>query len=174
MADTQALLEEGFFEELARLSEAYDLYDVFGDVAEERALAYGRAGARAALAPLVWRAAAGEVIDTSSLRELLDVSRQALGQRVERGTLLGLPGERTTLYPVWQFDGTEVRPVVADILAAFRGEVGDDVDPRMIASWAQTPQRELDAETPAAWIVSGRDSDVVVLAAKRAAQALAR
>lgn len=172
MADALALIEEGFREEYWQLLRSYELDHLLKNLTDERALDYGRDAARQALAPLIWRAAAGEVLETEQVRELLGVSRQALAQRVERGTLLGLPAERTTLYPTWQFDGTRVRDVVADVISAFRERLGVTFDPLLIASWAGKSQPELEDHTPAAWISEGRDEKRVVVAAKRTAEAL--
>lgn len=174
MADAYALLVEGFGQELGRLLETYELDRLLKNLPEDQAMTYGREAARSAMAPLIWRAAAGDVLETSAVRELLGVSRQALADRVDRGTLLGLPAERTTLYPTWQFDGTAVRDVVPDVVGAFRARLGESWDPLMVASWARTPQRELEDETPADWLIQGRDEQRVLLAAKRAAEALSR
>ncbi len=174
MADARASLEEAFRKELSDLTRTYDLNGLLDSLPREQARFYGCEAARRALAPLVWRSLAGEVLDTSHLCALLSISRQALAQRVARGKLLGLPSERTTLYPVWQFDGSDVRPVVVDGISSFRAHLGDDVDPLMIASWAQTPQPELDDEKPASRIAEERYWRSVVVSAERAAESLSR
>lgn len=107
---------------------------------------------------------------------MLGVSRQALAKRQKHGSLIGLAGRRSTLFPAWQFDQAKraVRPVVADITAAFRDELGN-ADPAVIASWATTPQHEdLAGSTPADWIANGTDAEWAVRAACRAASRLAQ
>ena len=118
----------------------------------------------------------GDRWDTSTTAEFLGVSRQALHDRVRRGTLLGAPGRGTTWFPTWQFDlgHRQVRPVVAQILHAFEEAFGDRADPLVIASWAQSPQTALDGLSPINWISSAeRDDDAAVVAARRSAAKLA-
>lgn len=175
MADALARLEDGFEAGVVELlSGVPALEDVLQGLSPEQAHRYGRDAARQALAPLVWRAAAGEVLSTEQVRALLGVTRQALHKRVEAGTLLGLPGELTTLYPAWQFERSGVRGVVPAVIAAFRERLGPEYDARMVASWATSGQPDLKGATPAEWLSDGLDPDAVVLAAERAADALVR
>ena len=167
-------LRAGFEEGVERLlAQTPALAHILEDLDAEQIQRYGRDAARQALAPLVWRAAAGDALTTQQIQSLLGVSRQALHKRVAAGTLLGLPAERTTLYPAWQFEGSNVRPVVEEIIAALREGLEGEYDARLVASWAHTGQPELRGRTPAEWLVDGRDSDAVVRAAERAAAALA-
>jgi hypothetical protein len=174
MADSFALLEDGFREGLWRLLKSHHLEPLLGSLSEDQALALGQEAARHALAPLIWRAAVGYVCATELVRELLGIRRPALAQRVDRGPLVGLAGERTTLYPTWQFAGAAVRECVPGIIAAFRDRLGADYDPRLVASWARTPQPELEEQSPAAWLSEGRDEGAAAVAAMRAAEALSR
>lgn len=175
MADAYVQLEAAFEAGVAELVKvAPELDSLLQRLAPEQLDRYGREAARQALASLVWRAAAGDVLTTEQVRVALGVSRQALHKRVEAGTLLGLPGEQTTLYPTWQFSGSQVRPVVSDVIRVFRERLADEYDPRVVASWATTRQPELGGATPAEWLASGRDAEPVVTAAERAGDALAR
>ncbi len=90
------------------------------------------------------------------------------------GTALGLPGSGTTWFPVWQFDlgAHEVRPVVAEVIAAFRDELGP-VESLVIASWATTDQPEL-GMAPEDWLTNGKDAAEVARIARRAASELGR
>ena len=136
----------------------------------------GAEAARNAASFAAWSTAIGDRLDTSQVCDMLDVSRQALAKRQKHGSLIGLAGRRSTLFPAWQFDQVKrtVRPVVADITATFRDELGD-ADPALIASWATTPQHEdLEGSTPADWIASGKDAEWLVRAARRAASLLAQ
>jgi hypothetical protein len=68
-------------------------------------------------------AAEGGVVSTDEATALLSVkSRQAVQQRVRRGTLIGLPlNQTTTVYPIWQFSEKSrdrVLPGLREVLAA--------------------------------------------------------
>lgn len=150
--DALAALEKGFREQLEELWGRHPEIQTTGVAEAEEA---GRGAARHAVAPIVWRSAVGDVWDTSKVTELLGVSRQALAQRIQSRTLLGLRGRGTTLYPTWQFDAERraVRPIVAALLAEFRNAQG--VEPWTVASWATTPQTELRGNTPAELLMKG-------------------
>ena len=162
--DALSAFEQGFRTELGLLWRRHpELADVPVDEAER----LGRAGAQSTVAPVLWRAALGEVWDTSQVTELLGVSRQSLAQRVRSGSMLGLRGRGTTLFPSWQFDSTRraVRPIVASLLAEFRSAEG--VEAWTIASWAMTPQTELRGQTPADLLTKDESAAFDVLAAAR-------
>jgi hypothetical protein len=72
-----------------------------------------------------------------------------------RGMRGGLAAERTTLYPTWQFANSSVRSEVADIIRAFRERLAGKYDARLVASWANAPQPELDHATPSHWPSDG-------------------
>lgn len=149
-----------------------------GDVSDDLLDEARRAGRRLVAAGR-WARLTGERVDTATLRSLLGISRQALHQRIAAGTVLAVPGVSTTWYPTWQLrrpDGgrVEVRSVVTAVLQEFRSQLGSDVDALTLVSWAATEQPELDGSTPQAWIQAERADDAVVLAAGRAAAALAR
>jgi hypothetical protein len=176
MGDALRWIEEGFERELGSI--AHDRLkgnrglELLGDA---EALELGRRGAREALAPLLWKALAGETFDTTQVTDLLDVTRQAINKRVRKGTLLALPGKRTTHFPVWQFDldRREVRSVVQDVLQAFVAVLGE-LDPYVVTSWASSPQHEeLEGLTPQDWLLKGADEEMLKLSAQRAAAALA-
>ena len=142
---------------------------------DEEAMELGRRGAREALAPLLWKDLAGETFDTTQVIDLLDVTRQAINKRVRNGTLLALPGKRTTHFPVWQFDfdRREIRPVVKDVLQIFTAALGE-VDPYVVTSWANSPQHEeLEGLSPLDWITKGADEKMLRVSAQRTAAALA-
>jgi hypothetical protein len=171
-------LEKGFQEELGQiLSEnQHDIRLLLKEqVPEDVALDLGRRAARHALAPLLWKAVVGDVLDTSQVAELLDVSRQALSKRVRNHSLLAIPGRGITYFPTWQFDldRREVRPVVKDVLHLFSEALGD-VEPLTVVSWARSPQHEeLEGLTPQEWIEKGGSNELVAISARRAAAALA-
>lgn len=140
--------------------------------------AHTRESAADLIAPILWRNRIGHTLETGDVVHLLDVSRQAIHKQVRAGKLLGLPGNRTTLFPDWQFDieRRTVRQGVSEVLATFRDRLGDDVDPLLIASWATTRQYEdLDGRTPGDAFRDGPDSVVQLIAsADRTAARLAQ
>ncbi len=164
--------QEGFTERLATLVGRHP--EAVGHLDLDEARELGARGADADLAPLIWAAAVGERWPTTTVTDFLGVTRQALHKRVVNGTALGLPGRGTTLFPVWQFDlgAHEVRPLVAEVITAFRDELGP-VEPLLIASWATTDQPEL-GMAPEEWLANGKDPTELVRIARRAASELGR
>jgi hypothetical protein len=129
-----------------------------GDVAE-----IGRRAADWVVAPVRWRIAVGDVLDTSQLAELLNITRQAIASRVASGSLLALPGRGTRYYPAWQLDvaNHRVRPLVAELLRTWR-RFEPDVEPLTIATWAMT-QNELLGDRSPAEVVAAEDEDEAVV-----------
>ena len=172
MADAEAALSEGFHGHLGRMLARHG--QLLDKVDRREARELGRRAAEAALAPLLWAEAVGDRWDTTETAEFLGVTRQALHDRVKRGTLLGLPGRGVTWFPIWQFDlaGRRARPVVAALLQVFRG-MDRPLEPVEIASWAQVPQPDLDDVAPADWVAEGRPDEAVVASARHSAARLA-
>lgn len=90
--------------------------------------------------------------------ELGDVSRQALNQRVKRGTLLGLPtSDGATVYPVFQFRRrgvrVEIMPGLPSVLKALT-----DQSAWAVAVLLNTAAPELDGATPVEWARRGGDA----------------
>lgn len=173
----QIALEKGFAEELSGVmaEDEQGVVGLLGQLSDGEAMNLGREAARRALAPLVWRAVVGDVLDTTQITELLAVSRQAVAKRVRHHSLLGIPGRGLTYFPTWQFDldRREVRPCVKDVLEIFAEALGH-VDPLLIVSWSRSPQQdELEGLTPQEWISKGESDEAIRLSARRAAAALA-
>jgi hypothetical protein len=170
MSDVIAGWQDGFRERLKVLADRHR--ELVSDLDYEEARRLGAQAADAAVAPLVWNAAVGDRWPTTTVVEFLHVTRQALHKRIANGTILGLPGRGTTWFPVWQFDlhAHAVRPVVAEVIAAFRDDLGS-TDPFVIASWATTHQPELDM-SPEEWLNMGKDPAEVGRIAHRAARDL--
>jgi hypothetical protein len=162
---------EGFQEGLKALGETQD---AVWSTDFEDAKELGRRAATYAVAPILWGEAIGERHDTSAVAHLLGVSRQALAKRVANGSLIGVKGRGTTWFPAWQFDpvGREVRPVVARLVHAFR-DVAPDTDALTIATWATTPQADLEDASPEEWILEGKDEKALLSSARETAQRLA-
>jgi hypothetical protein len=172
MGDAVAGLHAGFGERLVALVDRHK--EAITELTYDEARQLGAQAADAAVAPLVWAVAVGERWPTTTVTEFLHVTRQALHKRVVNGTAVGVPGRGTTWFPVWQFDLAvhEVRPVTAEVIAAFRDELGA-VDPLVIASWATTDQAEL-GMSPEEWLAAGNDPAEVARIARRAAAELGR
>lgn len=97
--------------------------------------------------------------------ELGEVSRQALHQRVQRGTLLALPtSDGATVYPVFQFvrrgEAIGVRPGLRAMLKVLR-----DQDPWAVAVALRASAPELGGAAPVDWEKrGGEESPLVELA----------
>lgn len=176
MGDAVDCLQRGLCEGLAELRSDQQLAGLLAKREEDALLEAGRAAVRLAVAPLLWESRLGPLAPTAEVAARLGVSRQALAKAVQAGRLVGLSAGRTRLFPLWQFRfGPEpgIRPEASEVLAAF-GECFPGITPRVVASWAASPQPELDDKTPAEWLEEGLPLEPVLLAARRAASALAQ
>lgn len=181
MADALASLKEGLERGLSEIVELHgvelDAAIDEGDLESVREI--GRRAAALAASSLLWQhRVGGQLVDTAWVCEHLNVTRQAVAKKVATGQLIALPGGRSRQYPTWQFTAAIDTPalVLADvprIIAAFR-EVYPDTTPVQIAAWANKVQPELEGRTPADWIDTGQPPEPLVLAARRAAAALAQ
>lgn len=100
----------------------------------------------------------GPVYSTRALTSLWRVSREAVSKRARNGGLLVLKVEGENLFPVFQFDGAEVRQDVMAVVKAF----GEHVDPFTIAQWLNTRQVSDGARrTPIEMLDSGAFNEVV-------------
>ncbi len=143
---------------------------------ETAAAGLGAEAARFLIAQHKWATLVGDTLDTAAVRQLLGLTRQALEARRRNGSLLGLASDRSgTLYPRWQFDSRHkrIRPEIASIVSRFRNEARD-VTEATIVSWASAHQADLDGETPADWLVAGKDTQRLLVAATRTAAHLAQ
>jgi hypothetical protein len=120
-----------------------------------------------------WREVLGPLLDIEKVRDLLGLkNRGRVRDLSASGQLLELCSpEGHELYPAFQFDanGTPYSEIPR-VIQIFSGIVGTSY---MIASWFVSPQDLLEGETPAAWLRSGRDSELVFEAARRSAAPLA-
>ena len=126
-----------------------------------------RAAAAVPHAPHAYDLAFGPFYDTTGLTRWLGISRQALSDRVRRGSILACRTEDGHLvYPAFQF-GREgsVRPELVDTLRAFAGHDG-----WAVAAWLTTPTDALEGQSALDWLALGRDTaSVIDLAAADAA-----
>lgn len=136
----------------------------------------GRRAVQLAVSPLIWEERLGAMLDTAQVCQRLGVSRQAVAKAVDSGRLVAIPAGKSRRFPVWQFsfgDTLAIRPQAGGVIASFR-EVYPDFTPLQVASWAMTPQPELEGSTPARWLEKAKPLEPVLTVARRAAAALAR
>lgn len=105
------------------------------------------------------------VVETSLTRgeaaELLDVSEQAVLDRIEAGDLVGLKKGREWRLPSWQFNPDAERgfvPGLAQLCRVFPGGVVS------LTQWATAPNADLDGAAPADELAAGRVARVVRVA----------
>jgi hypothetical protein len=113
-----------------------------------------------------------QVVDASLTRaeaaELLDISEQAVLDRLEAGDLIGLKKGREWRLPAWQFSADAERgfvPGLAKLREVFPGGAVS------MTEWVTSPNVELDGATPADELAAGHVVDVVHAAAAGTAAA---
>ncbi|HEX7322018.1 MAG TPA: hypothetical protein VF299_03650 [Mycobacterium sp.] len=154
-------------ERLRKASEAQLGPEAFGD--PERI-----ADAMVAALPLghVFDEVSGPFYDTAGLSRWLEISRQALHQKVARQAMLACPlDDGTVVYPTWQFlDSGATIPSLAEVLATLAA--GTD-DAWMIALWMRAPSENLDGDRPSDWLRNGGDPRRVIAMARQVASSWA-
>jgi hypothetical protein len=130
---------------------------------------FGRRAALLAASDILWARHLGPAYSTRQVCEMFGSSKQAVSDRVRRGTLLALPsdgGEVT--YPAFQFgpDGQPL-PGVPEVIAALRDVVQT---PHTIAAWLVAPDVELAGSTPVEELRLGRSKIVAEVAQHYAAR----
>jgi hypothetical protein len=133
--------------------------------------AFGADLARLAATRATLEAAVGGHVSVAAAAKILGVgSRQAIHQRIARGTLLAMDVAGQTLLPTYQFHDGQVRPEYIRAAKLLSGAGLSDI---AIVSWFATAQPELEGSTPAEWLTAGRDAARVYDAARHTAAALA-
>ena len=130
---------------------------------------FGRRAALLAASNLLWARHLGPAYPTRLVCELFNCSKQAVNDRVRRGTLLALRTEGGEIvYPVFQF-GTDGQPLpgIAQVIAALRDVVQT---PYTIATWLASPEAELEGRTPIEELRLGRSELVAQVARHYAAR----
>lgn len=94
--------------------------------------------------------------------ELLGISEQAVLDRLESGSVVGLKQGREWRLPAWQFHADAERGMVPGLAQLRRVFPGGLVS---LSDWVTTPNVDLDGSTPLAELAAGR-VDVVLLAAQ--------
>ena len=144
------------------------------NLSPDDARALGRRSARSGLAALIWASKLGDMLNTTEVSNRLGISRQALAKRLAAGTILGIPGRGTTLYPIWQFSPSqdEVRPEIREIFQIFVDELRS-LDAYTVSSWMMTPSDDLRGFSPHHWLIKFDDYGPVYDAARHLASRLA-
>lgn len=102
--------------------------------------------------PSRWDDLLGPFYGPAQVAEVLGgISRQAVAERRQRHTLLGLKtADGHWVYPVFQFDERNaVRAGLADLLQVL---AASGVDDWSLAGWLVSPLRSLDGRTPIEWL----------------------
>ncbi len=124
--------------------------------------------------PSRWDDLLGPFYTTAKMAEIWGgVSRQAIADRRERRTLLGLKtSDGILVYPTFQFDDhNEVVAGLPEVLQCFRGS---DVDDWTLAGWLVSRSRALEGRSAVEWLRAGRNPDPVLRLARGAAQRFSR
>ncbi|HVR98742.1 MAG TPA: hypothetical protein VMW27_19145 [Thermoanaerobaculia bacterium] len=124
--------------------------------------------------PSRWDELLGPFYSNSQMEKLLGgVSRQALADRRERRTLLGLKtADGVMVYPAFQFDEqNRVLPGLPEVLRSFRDS---GVDDWTLAGWLVSPSRALDGCSVVEWLRQGRELETALTLARDAARRFSR
>jgi hypothetical protein len=124
--------------------------------------------------PSSWDDLLGPFYTTGQVEKLLGgVSRQAVADRCDRRTLLGLKtADAMIVYPAFQFgERNEVLAGLPDVLQCF----GDSkVDDWTLAGWLVSPSQSLEGRTAVEWLSQGFDPEPVLHLAHDAARRFSR
>lgn len=157
---------------MTRAADAFDetLHELGLDRAEfQDEEQFGRRAALLAASELLWGRELGPVVNTSQVGELLRCSRQAVNERVHRGTILALAAPGGYAFPLFQFTGGgQPVPGISRVVKAFADAVET---PHTIAAWLVAPEPELDGKAPIELLRRGQ-ADQAVTAAERYAERL--
>ncbi|HEX4964309.1 MAG TPA: hypothetical protein VF173_26040 [Thermoanaerobaculia bacterium] len=121
-----------------------------------------------------WDDLLGPFYGTGQVAKILGgVSRQAIADRRERRTLLGLKtSDGVMIYPTFQFDDrNQVLPGLAEILQTFRHSAVDDWT---LASWLAAPSKSLQGNSVVQWLRTGGDLEPALVLARDAARRFAQ
>ncbi len=128
------------------------------------------------IVPMVsrWDELLGPFYGTGQVAKILGgVSRQAIADRRERRTLLGLKtADGVMVYPTFQFDErNQVLPGLAEVLQAFRNSAVDDWT---LAGWLVAPSKALHGQSAVQWLRAGGALDAALALVRDAARRFAQ
>jgi hypothetical protein len=131
----------------------------------------GRDLAHAAQVRIAWATVADDYITVPEAKEILGLrSRQAVYQRIHRGTILAMELDGQWVLPRYQFSNRQGDRRVARVLRLLKRA---QLRPDSVVSWFATVQPELEGKTPAEWLKKDLDPEVLYDAARHTAGALA-
>lgn len=159
---------------LQGLSELEESYQAQGRSLEEvtPALELARRMLATVPSPSRWDELLGPFYTTTQVAKLLGgISRQAVMDRVQRRTLLGLKtADGVWVYPRFQLDeNNQVLPGLASVLQAFDPQ---EVDEWTLAAWLVSPHRSLGGRSAIDWLREEREPEAVLALARDAARRL--
>lgn len=108
----------------------------------------------------------GPFYESDSVQALLGgLSEQVLTARREAHTILAMQtADHRWAYPTFQFEGSDVHPVLLPAIRALR-----DAPAWSAALWFVTPNPDLDDAAPLDWALAGQSTDMLVATAQRTA-----
>jgi hypothetical protein len=115
-----------------------------------------------------WNDLVGPFYSTNQVAKICGgISRQALADRRERRTILGLKtADGVIVYPMFQFDDkNRVVSGLPEVLQCFRGV---DVDDWTLAGWLVSPSRALGGRSVVGWLHHGLELEPVLVLARDA------
>ena len=115
----------------------------------------------------------GPFYDTPGLTQWLQITRQALHQRLKAASVLGCPlDDGSVVYPAWQFlDNGATLPGLAEVLKSLSSGTGDAWQ---IALWLSAPSEDLDGASVRDWLRANRSREPVLALARQSAAAWSR
>ena len=116
----------------------------------------------------------GPFYSTTGVARLLGgISRQAIADRRQRGTLIGLrTADDAWVYPEFQFDHHQT--VLRDLPATWKILRASGVDEWTLAGWLTSPVSKLGDCSPIDWLRRGEDREVLFTLARDATQRFSR
>jgi hypothetical protein len=131
----------------------------------------GRDLARDAEIRITWETAVGDYFTVAEAVGTLGLaSRQAVYQRIQRGTLLAMELNGQLVLPRYQFGPGRPDRRVAKVLRLLKRS---HLRPDSVVSWFATGQPELEGMTPADWLRKDGDAELLYAAARHTMGALA-
>lgn len=122
--------------------------------------------------PSRWDELLGPFYTTTQMSKLLgEISRQAVMDRVQRRTLLGLKtADGVWVYPRFQLD--ERNEVLSGLAAVLQAFDPDEVDEWTLAAWLVSPLQPLGGRSVIDWLREEREPEAVLALARDAARRL--
>jgi len=123
--------------------------------------------------PSPWNELLGPFYQPGQVAKMLGgISRQAVADRRQRHTLLGLKtADGHWVYPAFQFDTRN--KVLSGLSETLRILAASDIDDWSLAGWLMSSFRSLGDKTPIEWLRSGDDLETLLVVVRDAANRFA-